>query len=178
MSVILNALPYLNREYRLQTSIRGADSYLIRQNQIVCWASLTPEGVAWARHDNRSMFPVVIDTGNGRNFNIREDQLVTCAGATHLVELFGNNVIVNGQKVSLRKATLWLYRNRPGELAADINVDPFPIDFSGGIEVFNDPVKTSFPRLPLLGMRALHVSQLELTINAAERHVFLRQLSS
>ena len=52
MSVILNALPYLNREYRLQTSTRGVNSYLIRQNQIVCWACLTSEGAAWVRQDN------------------------------------------------------------------------------------------------------------------------------
>ncbi len=176
MSVILNVLPYHSREYRLRDPQTDTERYVIRQNQIVCWASLTPENSEQPSGNDIPKFPVTIDTGNGRNFNIREEQLASWAGLTNLVEVFGTNVLVNGQRVSLRKATLWLYRNIPGELTYDTNVEPFPIDFSDGIEVFTGSGATSFPRLPLLGMRALHVSRLELTINGPERRVFLRNL--
>ena len=178
MSLILNALPYRSREYRLRDPLTDAAQYLIRQNQIVCWASLTPENSEEPRGNDLPKFPVTIDTGNGRNFNIREEQLASWAGLTNLVEVFGTNVLVNGQRVSLRKATLWLYRNIPSQLNSDINVAPFPIDFSDGIEVFTDSGAPAFPRLPLLGMRALHVSRLELTINGPDRRVFLRDLST
>ena len=175
MTTILRDLPYQPESYWLDAPGRGTSRFEIRPNQIVCWASLTPENYSWGDSDRIPCFPILIDTGNGRNFTLQEKHLQDWAhvGALDAVRK-KSQVKINNILVSLRAATLWLHRNVPGQARPDRSRIPLPIDFSPGIEVV--PSEVNYPRLPLLGMRALFIARLELTVNGFDRKVNLRQL--
>jgi hypothetical protein len=68
-----------------------------------------------------------------------------------------------GRTPSLRFANLWIHRNRPGSLALR-GSEPFLLHLEEGIANYSDD-GSNYPRLPLLGLRAIFKNDLKLVID-------------
>jgi hypothetical protein len=71
----------------------------------------------------------------------------------------------------LHALKLWLHGNRPGEIAISSD-EPVFVELLGGVAVYPDGEE--YPRLPLLGMRAILGNHPHLAINAEHKSVILR----
>ncbi len=169
MVSLLRNLPFHDRATTVE--VRGR-SYRILPNQIVVWVSL-------ARHGQEELdprtprFPAVLDTGFTDNFLIHEQQLREFAGlAPEGLRSYGDEFRARGRRIPIRAANLWLHQNRPGERDLAADTAPFLLELERGIGISSgaDP----FPRLPLLGARALRRAQLQLLIDYARCRVSLR----
>jgi hypothetical protein len=131
--------------------------------QVLIWVSLGPRGLrdldsAWPR------FPAVLDPAFSETFLIHQQQLRTWAGLQpeHLrarPEVFR----AHGRPIPVHAANLWLYRNPPGERDQLAAVAPFFVELPRGIGVSTDA--DLYPRLPLLGARALRAAELRVLID-------------
>ena len=65
----------------------------------------------------------------------------------------------------------WLHRNDSG-LTSISSDEPFLFELPGGIAVY--PVGMKYPRLPLLGLRAILSNNLYLTVDGGQAAVTLR----
>jgi hypothetical protein len=78
------------------------------------------------------------------------------------------SVTVNGHdvpvKADLLEANVWVYPNVPGKSHADAGGAPFCLELDAGVAVYPRAMATA-PRLPLLGMRALRLAGLRLSID-------------
>lgn len=115
-------------------------------------------------------FPVILDTGNTHTFAIQERHLLDWAGIrAETMELLGN-LRDRGQRIPLRAVNIWVHsnerrsRDQPAERGPHILVAP------KGIAVYPD----DFPRLPLLGLRAIADNRLILKVDGTRREVTLR----
>jgi hypothetical protein len=72
---------------------------------------------------------------------------------------------------SLRFANVWIHRNQPGK--RDLRAgDPFLLALDEGIAIYpNDG--SNYPRLPLLGLRAIIKNNLRLVIDGKGKFVSL-----
>jgi hypothetical protein len=77
-----------------------------------------------------------------------------------------------GRRIPLHAADVWLHRNRPGERDQLLDVPPFRLELPRGIAV--SASEGRFPRLPLLGLRALLGNQLHLTVSGERDAAWLR----
>jgi hypothetical protein len=143
------------------------EQVVIRPYQIAVRVGLSVDQV-WPR--NGSIFPAILDTGHNHNFSISQRQLNQWAGLSpdQLPPL--GNILVNKQEVPLRKAVLWIHRNKPK--SAELLPRPFALELPQGIAVY--PEGTPAPRLPLLGLRGLVLNHLQLTVDGSRRVVSLR----
>jgi hypothetical protein len=71
----------------------------------------------------------------------------------------------------LHRIRVWLYRNQRGGTAVPED-EPLYLNLPDGVAVFPDGEK--YPRLPLLGLRAILSNSLHLTIDGARTSVTLR----
>ena len=115
-------------------------------------------------------FPAILDTGNNHNFAISEPHLRTWARIT----LAGprSHIRVQGRRVPLINAGLWLFPNEPGQVAAS-GRPPTRSALPEGIAVYPEDL-SSPARLPILGLRALVTNRLRLIINGKRRTVTLK----
>ena len=163
---LLDRLPYFRRPQIVQVA---GEPFEIRRDQIFCWVSLTsPFLTAW--DGNAHQFPVLIDTGHGHNFTLHADHLKTWAGlaASDLIPL--GSLEVNGRRVRLLDAAVWLFPNRPGTSDIDPERPPFRIDLDEGISVVPG---RGFPRVPLFGLRPFRLNGLRLNVEGATQLVSL-----
>lgn len=70
------------------------------------------------------------------------------------------------------EADLWIHPNVPGQLLA-ADREPYRLRLDEGIAVYPNN-GSNFPRLPLLGLRALTDNHLHLTVSGWRRRVTLR----
>jgi len=75
---ILRDLPYFDQETTVAIPTGEA---AIRAFQIIVWVSVTPEDVLDLDKPT-PRFPAVLDTGNNHNFSLREEHLLSWAGAS------------------------------------------------------------------------------------------------
>jgi hypothetical protein len=68
---------------------------------------------------------------------------------------------------------VWLHPNVPGKRDRAADGEPFRLALDTGIAVY-PPTMSSVPRLPLLGLRALRLARLHLTIDCDRCSVTLR----
>jgi hypothetical protein len=118
-------------------------------------------------------FPAVLDPGFNDNFIIHLDQLQRFAGLQpgHLIRL--NRVLrASGRLIPVYSGKLWLHHNQPGERDQFRDIDPFPLHLHSGIGICRNP--DGYPRLPLLGARALRQHKLHLTIDYEKCRLSLR----
>jgi hypothetical protein len=143
----------------------------VRAFEAVAWVSLAPRNVFEPAGLPR--FPVVLDTGHTHNFSIQEEQLVRWAGLrTDDLSLGRGDVRHRGRRLTLRAATLWIHPNERGSWERVTGRLPYRLDFAEGILVY--PLGEDFPRLPLLGLRAIIRNRLRLTVEGDKGLVSLR----
>ena len=68
-----------------------------------------------------------------------------------------------GRRLPLRSAAVWIYHNQPKRWDQVTGEPPHPLDFPEGIVVH--PTESGYPRLPLLGLRAIMRNKLRLTVD-------------
>jgi hypothetical protein len=150
----------------------GNDVVTVRPFQIVIWVSLTH-----ARQPSLSpdapRFLAILDPGHSHNFSIQEQHLRQWAGHTPQSLRTLGNVRVNRVPVPLLAAHVWIHPNLSGQRDQFSDHLPFCLNLIRGIAVY-PPDTPGEPRLPLLGLRALAVNGLHLTIDGKGRRVTLR----
>jgi hypothetical protein len=152
---IIDRLPYHDKPTLLTFGSRTVE---VRSYQIVIWASI-----------DRLMFPVIVDTGHSHNFSIPQRQLIEWAGVPELEQI--GEVEVNRQRMPQYRSDLRLHRNRPG--TREPRQETSPLVFDQGITVIPQDIEGA-PRMPLLGLRALTLNRLRLSIDGKRRQVTLR----
>jgi hypothetical protein len=168
MSKILDQLPISKRD---DLVFVGQERVQIRAYEIIVWISLRPKGaLAW--HLDLPPFPAILDTGHTHNFSIREDHLSRWAGLdTARLRSLGN-LRQQGRLIPLHAANVWLHQNVRRNRDQLLDRPPQLLELPRGIAVH--PVATGFPRLPLLGLRALIANNLHLTLVGDQALVNLR----
>jgi hypothetical protein len=151
MATILRKLPFIDSVASVE--VRGRQ-YRLFPNQILVWVSL--ESVGQQDFDPRApRFPAIIDTGFTDNFLIYERQLREFAGIEpERLSHYREDLRTHNRRLPIRAANLWLHRNRAGQRDIFARGTPFLMELDRGIGVSDDA--DDFPRLPLLGARALH----------------------
>jgi len=131
----------------------------IKAFQIIVWVSVSAATFReWDPGTPR--FPAILDVGNNHNFSITEYHLVKWAGIqpAALAEL---TKVREAEKLALlRLARLWLHTDE----------QPFALLIDKGITVHDG----DWPRLPLLGLRALTNSKLQTFIYGNTKQVVIR----
>jgi hypothetical protein len=143
---ILRQLPFAE----VPSSIEVAgETIAVRAYQIIVWVSLTADE---AHSASAPHFPAILDTGHNHNFSIREGQMLRWAGLRADQCPKVGAILVNRQEIPLRRANLWIHRNRPS--TAELLPKPFRLPIPEGVSVY--PADSSnAPRLPLMGLRGL-----------------------
>lgn len=122
---------------------------------------------------NLPRFPVLLDIGLSHNFALSEDQLLRWAGLhPRSLPLLGH-ARLSGLPVDLRDADVWLYGNQPGQRDLFTDQPPFGLQLHRGIAVYPRDTPNA-PRLPLLGLRALRWTNLQLIVDCQACQVSLR----
>jgi hypothetical protein len=165
---ILDRLPIPNTP---TLAVVGTETVPLKKSEIIVWVSLSPKkAMNWNPAVPR--FPAILDTGHTHNFAIQNQHLERWTGISAKDLRRIGHIRHTGAKMPLFAANLWLHRNFPGECNFRPEA-PFPVDLAGsGICVFPDEAK--YPRLPLVGLRAILGNQLHLTIDGERASVTLR----
>jgi hypothetical protein len=167
MTQLLRRCPYFDKATHVTV---GGESVLVRPHQIVVWVSVTlREMQEWNTAIPR--FPAILDTGHTHNFSVSEDHLRHWAGVTpELLPLIGH-VRELDRRIPLRNAGLWLHRNESGERDRLTGV-PARLLVPRGIAVY--PADAGFPRLPVLGLRAITANRIVLRVDGERRELSAR----
>ncbi len=169
MARILRQLPFFT-EPTLVTA--GGDPVTVRPYQIVMWVSVTlpdQEDLSAAA----ARFPAILDTGHSHNFSIQRSHLSRWARIDPTLFPVLRPTRINGVPVPLVSAAVWIHPNRPGQRDSFTGGAPFRLQMPRGIAVY-PPDTPGAPRLPLLGLRALVLNNLRLTMDGPGRWVALR----
>jgi hypothetical protein len=149
----------------------GAEVVRVKPLQIALRVSLTRRGLSGL--GSAPPFPALLDTGNNHNFSIQSRHLLRWAGLDRGPLPTLGAVSERGKRIPLLGADLWIHPNRPGQLETWPGRPPFRLTLDGGIVVYPDD-GLNYPRLPLLGLRAMTDNRLRLTVDGARRLVSLR----
>jgi len=168
MAKILSRLPIATKDDAV--SVRE-EMVRVKAYEVIVWVSLSVKHVLeLARGTPR--FPAILDTAHTHNFSIQEQQLIRWASIRpEMLHLVGA-LRQAGQRVPLHAADVWVHRNQPGERDRLLDVPPQRLILPRGIAVY--PSGSAFPRLPLLGLRALISNRLHLVIDGEHREATLR----
>ena len=169
MATLIRKLPFYDKHMPLRV---GGQEFVILPRQIIVWVSIDSRDTASPGSDT-PRFPAILDNGYNEDFLIRQEQLLRW---THL-PLHRLRAVdtqeVHGQKVPVFPANLWLHCNQPGERDEFSGRPPFRLPLDEGVAVCPKGM-TSAPRLPLLGMRALRRSRLQLHVDFDACQVSIR----
>ena len=169
MPAILRKLPFYDRFSTVQVHGRPLRIF---PYQILVWVSLGPRGVR--RLDPLTpRFPAVLDTGFTDSFLIHQQQLRAFA-SLHAEQLmrFHQDLRTHGRQIPLHVANLWIHPNKPGERDRFANAAPFLLELHRGIGICHDT--DLYPRIPLLGARALRQAQLQVSLDYCQCQVSMR----
>lgn len=168
MTAILRQLPFGEKPDEVSV---GLERLRVRPYQIIVWVSVTTRRVLdLPPHAPR--LPVILDTGHGGDFSIQERQLTEWAQIPRGQLPHRGRARINEQEVSLHPAVIWLHPNVPGSRDRIADRPAFRIDLEEGIAVHSD--EPNYPRVPLLGLRALARERLHLTIDTNRHSIDLR----
>jgi len=169
MPVLLRKLPFYDRFTTVD--VRG-QALRVFPYQVLVWVSLGPVGV---RHLDplTPRFPAVFDTAFTDNFLIHQQQLRDFAGLVpQQLRKSPDDLRAHGRQIPLHAANLWIHRNRPGERDRFADTPPFLLELHRGIGICQDA--DLYPRLPLLGARALRPKRLQVFLDYAKCEVSMR----
>ncbi len=168
MPVILDRMPFWDKADEI--TVHG-ERIRIRPNQIIVWVSLS----SWRQkepHPATRPFPAILDTGHTGSFSIQEGHLARWAGLRPEMLPIVGHVRERESRLSLHEANLWVHPNRRGSRRQIIEGAPYQLGLSHGIAIY--PGNDNFPRLPLLGLRAIAANKLVLKIRGHRRDATLR----
>jgi hypothetical protein len=138
--------------------------------QIVVSVSITPKRMTPNAHTLR--FPAVIDTGFNRSFLIQEQHFNEWAGLRKEHLKMVDEIQVYGTRAPVHAANLWLHPNVPGTRDEELSAKPYCIHLDPGIAVCSSNVRR--PRLPLVGLGALLIGDLQVQFDWRRSTVTLR----
>lgn len=153
-----------------EVAVRG-ESVRLRANQIVLWVSLTLQRIK-EPNPAAAPFPAILDTGHTHTFAISEQHLIDWAGIRPETLAVISAVRDRGQRIPLHAANVWVHPNMPGERDNLASHPPYLVAAPLGIAVY--PRASGFPRLPILGLRAIAENRLVLKVNGPKREATLR----
>jgi hypothetical protein len=168
MTKILDRLPIPTRD---DVAFVGQELVRLKETEIIVWVSLsTRAALEWNPATPR--FPGIVDTGHTHNFSIQEQHLIRWAGLRPETLYLLGNIRTGGHRLPLRAADLWLHRNQPYQRDQFRDTPPQRLILPKGIAVCPDSLR--YPRLPLIGLRALLSNHLHLTVDGERNAVTLR----
>jgi hypothetical protein len=148
----------------------GGRNITVHPDQILVWVSVHLSEVL-APEENIPRFPALLDTGNNLGLSVQDRHLREWAGlAPELLDGLGV-IEINGQVVTRREATVWLYPNVPGRQDVADGRLPFRLKLNRGIAAYSRDAVPPGPRLPLLGLPALLENNLDFWLDPDQRHV-------
>ena len=169
MTTILRRLPFFETPTAVSV---GRERVTIKPYQIIVWVSVTARDQE-ILEPNTPRFPAVLDIGLSYNFAIGEVLLTRWAGLHPQSLRALARVRLSGLPADVRDAEVWLYPNQPGQRDRFTDQPPFRLQLYRGIAVY--PRDTpNVPRLPLLGLRGLRWTKLQLAVDCQACHVCLR----
>jgi hypothetical protein len=169
MAKILDHLPIPTKE---EMDFVGPEQVRIKECEIITWVSLSVKGIL-KLDPTAPRFPAILDTGHTHNFSIQEQHLTRWAGIPpEDLRLLGH-IRQAGRRLPLYAVNVWLHPNVPHgrKLLPDGRAQL--LELPRGIAVY-PRTDEDFPRLPLLGLRALLSNKLHLTVDGANQWVNLR----
>ena len=166
MPHILNRSPFL----QISSEVAFRDQrVLIRADQIILWVTLSLKGMT-SPNPSATPFPVILDTGHTHTFSIRERHLIEWAGLRPEAMTVVHAVRDRGQRILLRAANIWAHPTESGSRDRLANRPPHLLAAPKGIAIYPG----DFPRLPILGLRAIAENELVLKVDGARREATLR----
>jgi hypothetical protein len=167
MPILLNRMPFLENPSDL--AVHG-DRVTVRANQIIIWLSLAPKRMHLPA-PGVAPFPAIVDTGHTHSFSLHERHLIEWAGMRPEALPIISAVRDRGHRLFLRAANIWIHPNRRNEMQTISESLPHLIEADGGIAVYPG---SEFPRLPILGLRAIADNGLVLRVDGHRRKATLR----
>jgi hypothetical protein len=168
MARILSRVPIPTRD---DLTFMGQEQVRVRAYEILVWVSLQPKQVLEWQPTLRP-FPAILDTAHTHNFSIQQDHLVRWAGLRPENLHALGNLRHTGRPIPLYAVNVWLHGNVPGQRDQLLDQPPHRLELRRGIAIH--PPGSEFPRLPLLGLRALLTNRLHLSIAGDHSEVTLR----
>ncbi len=168
MPTILRNLPFF--EKRTDADFDGR-SILIKADQIMVWVGIT-EGKQAEFDPRRPVFPAILDTGLSHSFSVRAEHLIRWAGLDPRWLGREGEVQIGEETVPLYQADVCIHPNVRGKRDRAAGIEPFRFGLKS-IAVYPTSMSNA-PRLPLLGLRALRLAGLHLTIDCRRCAVTLR----
>jgi hypothetical protein len=142
----------------------------IRPDQVILWVTLTRKALE-EPNPSAVPFPTILDTGFNSTFAIHERHLTEWAGLRPgILEVVGT-IRDRGDRVPLREANIWIHPNEPHHRDRLAGRPPYLVSAPQGIAVYSGG---EFPRLPILGLRAIAENELVLKVNGPRREATLR----
>jgi hypothetical protein len=163
---ILDRLPFSESRSEVWTPDRLAT---VKPYQIIVTVTLAVRELT-EPNPGLPRFPAILDTGTNHNFAIRAEQLRSWARITALESR--HYITIQGRRVPLINAGLWLFCNEPCRVAVS-GRSPIRLAMTGGIAVFPEDLPNP-ARLPILGLRALVQNNLTLIMDGKRREVTLK----
>jgi hypothetical protein len=142
----------------------------LRANQIIVWVSLSLHRLTIANPEV-SPFPAILDTGHNHTFSIHERHLTEWAGLRMEILNVMTAIRHRGQRLLLRAANVWVHPNERGARDKLADRPPYLLKALTGIAVYPG---SDFPRLPILGLRAIAENNLVLKVDGPRRQTTLR----
>jgi len=163
---ILDRLPIPEHESIVYV---GEERIRVRASQLIVWMSITLRNVDGLA-DHVPRFPVILDTGHSHYFAIQEQHLTRWAGFRRGQLSIQRYIRHLGQRLPLLGAKLWLHSNRTG--TTECSEKYRQMESMPGIALF--PNSGNFPRLPLLGLRAVTVNHFYLSLDGEQLSLTMR----
>jgi len=167
MPYLLNRMPFPGESGEIV--VRG-ERVRIRKDQILIWMSLSSI-TANGPSPSAIPFPALLDTGHNHSFSINARLLSRWAGLP-LDTLPTRGAIRFGEeRIRLYRVNLWVHPNERGQREKFAVQPPHLLKSKLGIAVYPGG---DFPRLPLLGLRAIAENGLVLHVDGPRRTATLR----
>jgi hypothetical protein len=167
MPILLNRSPFSDKPSEI---VVRNEIVRVREHQIIVWVTLSLYRIATV-NPMAIPFPVILDTGHNHSFSIHERHLAEWAG----LQLNSLNVLSairhRGQRVLLRAANIWVHPNEQGFRDKHSDISPHVIKAETGIAIYPG---SDFPRLPIMGLRAIAENNLLLKVDGPRREATLR----
>jgi hypothetical protein len=179
MALIIQDLPY--SEIDREVDVPDGKRLLVRRHQIVVSVSIADTSQT-TLNVSTPAFPALLDTGFNHNFMIQSRHLVRWARIRPRSLICLGTQSVVGATTRRYEANLWLHRHPPDVHSGQGISDPFPLPLNDGVIVSPPFIRAhdgrllryTYPRIPLLGMRALRESDLHVLIDAENLRVSIR----
>jgi hypothetical protein len=161
---IIDRAPYFTGPTAV--AVRG-ERVRVRAYQVIVWVSVNVRQAGdWDPRAPR--FPAILDTGNNHNFAIGRGQFLRWAGLHPEALPLSRAVREQSHRVPLHLADVWLHPTRTRTREVREDREPYRLRIDEGIAIYPDEIS---PRLPLLGLRSLTVSELRLFLDGKHRRV-------